>query len=73
MSHMDPVTELLGPRGRVAAIARNIRSPHATVWEWKNNAAIPHWRRPAVLEACRQLRLTTSPEVISYLAAVDAA
>lgn len=69
---MDPVTELLGPRGRVAAIAHVIRSPHGTVWEWKRNASIPHWRRPAVLEGVRQLRITPSPEVLAYLAAVEA-
>jgi hypothetical protein len=65
---MSDVEEILAPRGRISAIARNIKVPVGTVWCWRKNGSIPIWRRMAVLEAVKRLEFDIPDSAITYLA-----
>jgi hypothetical protein len=62
------VASLLGPRGRLTAFAREMSCPVGTVFSWKQARSIPAWRRPAVLDAVRRMKIEVPVEVIAYLA-----
>lgn len=65
---IDPVADIFSKHGRVSKIARELRRPVGTVFEWKKNGAIPDWHRAAVLDAVRRMRLKLATETIAYLA-----
>lgn len=67
MSHIAP---LFSERGRVIALAAELRCPAQTVYSWKNNGSIPRWWRMAVLNAARSLNIELPDETILYLSKV---
>lgn len=69
---MSVVNEMLAERGRVSALAREMRQPVQTVHSWKATDHIPHWRRPKVLDAVRSLGWPLTDEAVLYLAAEPA-
>jgi hypothetical protein len=44
-----------------------------TIWDWTRKGNIPHWRRPAVIEAAKKLPEPLPAELLAYLASADPA
>lgn len=70
MCHIEAMTtvdQLFAKRGTLSAIAREVPCSVQTAHAWKRNRSIPTWRRSAVLDAVRRLKLDLPDEVIAYL------
>lgn len=67
---MDPVDAIFTAFKGPSRIADATSIPVQTVCDWrkKGKSNIPHWRRPAVLDAARRHNIELPPEAITYLA-----
>jgi hypothetical protein len=63
------VDELGGP----TKLKEQTGIPIQTIWDWKRNGNIPHWRRSTVLDAAQRLNKALTPEMTAYLASRDPA
>lgn len=72
---MDPVEAIFQAFGGPGSIADATSIPVQTVCDWrkKGKPNIPHWRRPAVLDAALRKGVELSLEAVEYLAAQAAA
>lgn len=68
---MSEIAPLFATRGNASRIAGHLGVPIQTVASWKDKAAIPGWRRAAVLAAVQQLKIEVPVETLTYLARAE--
>lgn len=64
MTIVDRIFEALGGP---TALHKETGIPVQTIWDWRRNGNIPHWRRDAVIEASRKLEKTLDADMLAYL------
>ncbi len=68
---MEPVNDIFEAfGGSPSAIAKATGLPVQTVWDWrgKGKTEIPPWRRRAVLDAAKRLKIDLPAHCVEYLA-----
>lgn len=65
---MHIVDRIFKAIGGATVIATQTGDPVQTVHDWLAYGNIPHWRRPAVVDAARRLDKQLDPDMLAYLA-----
>lgn len=65
---MTVAAQIIQALGGPTAIHRETGIPVQTIWDWKRNGNIPHWRRPAVIEVAKKLSDPLPADMLAYLA-----
>jgi hypothetical protein len=55
MRGMTIAANIVGKLGGPTKLHRETGIPVQTIWDWTRKGNIPHWRRPAVIEAAKKL------------------
>lgn len=70
---MHIVDRIFHELGESTAISIATGIPVQTVNSWKMKGNIPHWRRPAVIDAAQRKGANLPPDLAAYLASADTA